>query len=184
VIEKVKTYAIVLLIAVAVVAVLWGWYKPSQNVQPAKTYTEAPKEKIVEKIKTVMVPGPERIVTIEKETAAKKLELPEWVKGPDKQIIANAEIQPYEGKQSALAVLDTKTGEGSIIVKPLSRSLFQFQNRKEIGLRYGVSSAAGQGAEMYGRWTFVRVGAFKGALYGEINNRPEGKAMLDVRYEW
>jgi len=187
-IEKAKTYALIVLVCIAIGAMLWGWYKPAPlAVQPQKEYVVAPEQKIVEKIKKVLVPGPERIVTIEKKVVSEKLDLPDSIKNDDsKQVIANAEIQPYKGKTSVVTILDTKTGEGQTITKQLAPPLFAFENTKEIGIRYGLSTKADRPREgvLYGRWTFFRVGNFKLAGYGEINTSSEAKALIDTRYEW
>jgi len=184
-IQKYKHILISILIVLLGASALWGWFRPNPPGASKTEYIPVPQEKIVTKIKTVTVPGPERIVTIDKPTIVEKLKLPDWLKeDKDKQVIANADIVPHKGHTSAVAIIDVKTGEAQILAKQLPPPFFDFEQTKEIGMRYGVSSDSGTAAAIYGRWTFARVGNIKAALYGEIDNDAKGKAQLDLRYEW
>jgi hypothetical protein len=76
------------LLLTATASALYFFYKkpPATNTT---TYVNVPQIKEVIKIKRVEVPGPERIVTIEKQTIVEKLGLPEWVRtNADEQAIA------------------------------------------------------------------------------------------------
>jgi hypothetical protein len=153
-----------------------------------ETYTPAPEIKETVKIKRVEVPGPEKIITIEKEKVVERLKLPDDIgKNPDKQIVATAVVEPYEGKTNAVAVMDTKTGEGSISVKQEPLPTFAFKNEKAIGGRAGyVSDKDGirQQVDFYGHYTFLRVWRVHVGVYGEVNSRPEGKTAVDISYRW
>jgi len=176
------TRIIFLIAVIAGASALWGWFHP--KVVTNTEYVNAPVEKIVTKIKRVEVPIT-KVITYEKPIIVEKLKLPDWLKtDADKQVIANAEIQPYEGKTSAVAILDTKSGEAQIIAKQKPLPFFEFKNEKEIGVRYGYASTGLPEADIYGRWTFARVGSLHSALYVEGNTKPEGKAMVEVSYRW
>lgn len=153
-----------------------------------ETYTPAPEIKEVVKIKRVNVPGPKEIVTIEKEKVVERLHLGDEIgKNPDKQIVATAVIPPHEGDTNAVAVMDTRTGEGSISIKQEDPALFAFVNKKEIGGRFGYAtdeSGVKQVVDAYGRWTVLRVWNIHLGIYGEVNSRPEGKTAVDISYRW
>lgn len=154
----------------------------------SEAYTPAPEIKEVVKIKRVEVPGPEKIITIEKEKVVEQLHLGDEIgKNPDKQIVATAVIPPHEGDTNAVAVMDTRTGEGSISIKQEDPPLFAFQNKKEIGGRFGYvtdESGVKQVVDAYGRWTVLRVWRVHVGIYGEVNSRPEGKTAVDISYRW
>jgi hypothetical protein len=76
--------------------------------------------------------------------------------------------------------LTPSTGETRIFVQPKRLSLLGFENEKEIGIRYGLRPEY----DLYGRWTFLRVGSFYGALYAEANTAPEANVMFEVSYRW
>lgn len=160
--------------------------KPSTVNQQA--YTPAPEIRETVKIKRIEVPGPERIVTIEKEKVVEKLQLPDEIgKNPDKQVIATAKIPPHEGDTNAVAILDTKTGEGSIEVKQEDPAFFAFINKKAVGGRYGYaadSNGAKQQVDFYGHWTIARVWRVHLGVYGEVNSKPEAKTAVDISYRW
>ncbi len=185
--DRLKRTALYMLLILASASAVYGWFfRPAQTVTKTE-YVNVPQEKVVTKIKTVTVAGPERIVTIDKPIVVEKLKLPAWVaQDQNKQVIANADIEPHKGHVSAVAILDTQTGEAQILAKELPQKFLGFENTREIGMRYGFSSetASGREAQIYGRWTFARVGNVKIAGYVEANTRPDGKALLDVRYEW
>lgn len=139
------------------------------------------------KIKRVEVPI-ERIITIEKEKVVEKLKLPDEIaKDPDRQVIATTKVPAYEGDTNVVAVVNTKTGEGSMVVKQEPMSTFAFENKKELGGRFGyVAGESGlkQQVDCYGRWTVVRIGRVHVGVYGEINSKPAGKMAVDLSYRW
>lgn len=128
-----------LIITLAFVSAIWAWYG-EHNKPPISNTVYVPVKEIkeVEKIKRVEIPGPERVVTIEKQVVVEKLKLPDWIKtDANKQVIATAEIEPFEGKTNAAAILDTKTGASEIIAKQIPLSFAAFENKKELGVRAG-----------------------------------------------
>ena len=184
-----KTVLIVLccILAIACASLAYFHLKTPPTVN-TETYTPAPEIKETVKIKRVEVPGPEKIITIEKEKVVEKLHLGDEIgKNPDKQIIATATIPPHEGDTNAVAVMDTRTGEGSISVKQEDPPLVAFLNKKEIGGRFGYTtdeSGVKQVVDAYGRWTVLRVWKIHLGVYGEVNSRPEGKTAVDISYRW
>jgi hypothetical protein len=184
--SKIVMMAITILAVFAAVAAISGWYTSLPKV--LTQWLPAPQVKIVEKIKRIEVPV-EKIITIEKEVVVEKLKLPDWIKNDaNKQIIATAEIDPYEGKTNTAALFDTKTGVGEIIAKQQSMPLFGLENKKGIGIRYGYNTAVnGMVPEVYGRWDFLRVGNIHTGIYAEESagdGKSNGKIMLNIEYRW
>jgi len=183
-----KTVAIIVLCVAGLIcgSLAYFHFKKPVTVN-AEQYTAAPEIKQTVKIKRVEVPI-EKIVTIEKQVVVEKLKLPDEIgKNPDKQVIATAVVEPYEGKTNAVAIVDTKTGEGSISVKQEPLPLFAFKNEKAIGGRYGyVADEDGmkQQVDFYGHYTFMRVWRVHVGVYGEVNSKPEGRMALDISYRW
>jgi hypothetical protein len=185
--KKIISGIIALVIVLAVASSVYNWYA-DQN-KPAVSqcaYIPAPQPKIITKIKRVEVPGPERIITIEKEVVVDKLNLPDWVKtDANKQVIAVAEIQPYEGKTNAAAILDTKTGASEIIAKQIPLSFFGFENKKEIGIRAGYTTDGfAPRSTVFGRWQFLRVGNVHLGIYGEGNSGGEAVGQIELNYKF
>lgn len=187
---KIKTYllnnklsALLLIIAlVAVSSAVWNWYHPQIKTLTKTEYQTVEKEKIVEKIRTIRVPGPKEVVTIEKKVIVEKLGIAPV--SDDEEIIGNADVEPSEGGTSVIAVLDTVTGESRIVAKEKPLSLFGFPSDVEAMVRYGLTTRGGQGAELAARWQFLRIGAFRLGAYGEISSQPEAKGMLEVAYKF
>lgn len=163
------------LLILAMASAVYFYYSDRQKPTPSQsTYMPAPEIKEVVKVKKVEVPGPEKIVTVEKEVVVEKLKLPPSVQAPEKQIVATASIEPYEGKTNAVAVMDTKTGESEIIVKQEPLSLFGFVNKKELYARAGYSTSWDTQISVGGRWQFLRIGKIK------IGTFAEGKASFST----
>lgn len=182
-----KIYLTVLgcLLILMISAGLYSWYSeppaPSSTVQ----YIQVPQIKEVVKIKRVEVPGPEKIVTIEKKVLVEKLKLPDWFLDETEQAIATAVIAPYEGQTNVVATLNTETGAGNIIAKQERLPLFAFEDKKEAGVRAGVSSDKwDKKATIFGRWQFLRVGSTHLGLYGEANSDGEGVAQVEFTYRF
>ncbi len=170
--------AVVVLAALGIGAAL-GWYGKPADIRALPVWNEAQPVKTVTKIKTVKVPGPKEVITIEKEKIVEKLKLPDWVKDDvNQQAIATAEIPPYEGKTNAVALLNTQDGSSRIIAKQMPLPFFDVPNEWEIGGGYGIDTHGQQMAQIDARWTFLRLGDIRVAGYIEGNSRPEGKAMI------
>lgn len=167
---------------------LWNWYHPKEGASSPQ-WTPAPQIKEVVKIKRVEVPGPEKIITIEKERVVQEIGLPESIStDPYKQVVATATIPPYKGQTDVVAITDTQSGASEITTKQKPLPLFGFPNEKELGARVGIGTSGEKMMDIYGRWTFFRVGSWHLGIYGEgtATDRQEtrGKASLDVSYRW
>lgn len=166
---------------------LYTWYSDQFKFPVSQVeYIKQPEIRTVIKIKRVEVPGPARIITIEKKDVVETLKLPDWIKNDiNKQVIATAEIPPYEGKTNAVAILDVKTGAGDIVAKQVPLPLFAFENKIRIGGLVGFStrdsdsSLTGQGQVS---WIFFRIGKLHTQVYGEVGR--DQKGMVGAYYEF
>lgn len=179
-IDKIKNYLIFALMLIAIASLVWSWYKPAE----VKTeYVTVPQIKEVVKIQRVEVPV-EKIITIEKDRIIEKIKLPDWIaKDSDKQVTATGTIGAYEGETDIVSVIDVKTGEGSLSVSLKPLPFISFENDKEIGIRYGVTTK-GMQTDIYGQWDFLRIGRVHVGVYGEVNSLSQGKAMTNISYKW
>lgn len=176
-----------LLFVMAAISSVYNWYKAQHKPTVSNTeYVPVPEIKTVTKIKRIYVPGPERIITYEKEKIVQKLKLPNWVaQDADEQIIATGEIEPYEGKTDVVATLNTKSGAGNIIAKQRPLSFLAFENKKEVGARAGYTTDEfKQLITVFGRWQFFRVGAVHAGLYAEGNSQGEAIGQLELNYKF
>jgi hypothetical protein len=183
-IKEIRNIMLLALIVVAAGSAIYAWYKPPSIVTNTE-YVKVPEIKTVTKINRVEVPGPTKIVTIEKKVVTEKLKLPDWIKSDaNLQIIATAEIPPYKGTTNAVAVLDVKEGDSEIIVKQVPLPLFGFENDREVGIRAGYGIKDATEATIYGRWTFMRVGNFHLGAYGESNSQGDAKIQAELSYRF
>jgi len=180
---KIVIVVLVILLGVATGSALYHWYsKPPFNTVE---YIKVPEIKEVIKIKRVNVPGPERIVTIEKQVIVEKLGLPEWIRtNEDEQAIATASIAPYRGKTNAVALLNTKTGVGQIIAKQEPLSLFGFVNDREVGIRAGVNFKGEPETTVYGSWNFARIGNAHIGIYADASSTGQAKGQMSVGFRF
>ena len=179
--------AAAVLAVLAITAAIVSWYRAEHPPVTSKTeYVNVPQIKTVTTIKRIPVTV-EKVITIEKQVVVEKLKLPEQIaKDVNKQVTATGEVAPYEGKTNVVAVIDVKSGESQIVAKQVPMSFFDFESKKEIGVRYGYGSASkvNMEADIYGRWDFVRVGNVHVGVYGEVNTNGDGKAMISAGYRW
>ena len=167
--NKIIVVVVMLLLLLAAISATYAWYK-ELNKPPVSQieYVKVPEIKEVVKIRKVEVPGPERVVTVEKIKIVEKLNLPEWfAKDTDEQAIATGEVQPYEGKTNVVATLNTKTGVGGLIMKQEPLSFVGFVNEKEIYGKVGYTTSKKVETTLGGRWLFARVGSIKIGAYAE-----------------
>lgn len=184
---KAMEFVIFGVVGVALCSAGYDWYR-SRPIMNTENWMPAPEVKETVKIKRIMIPGPKEIVTIEKPVVVEKLKLPDVIaQDANKQILATGEVPPYKGKTSIAAVMDTKEGSTQIIARQQPLPLIAFESEKEIGARGGYAvgkDGSTPRGDIYGRWTFLRVGSAHAAFYGEANTRAEAKAMFDLSYRW
>ncbi len=183
-VEKYIINAAIVIVAIAICVAIWNWYRPlTQPVQ--KEYTAAEPIPAAAKIKTQFVPV-KKIIALDKKQASQKLKLPQAIAGDEqKQIIATALIPATDttGKTDIVAVLDTEQGTTELLTKQQPLSFVGFENKKAIGVRCGISTDTRE-ADIYGRWDFLRTGSVHWGLYGEVNSRGDGKAMISAEYRF
>ena len=184
--KTIVTAIYALVITLALMSALYAWYG-ERNKPPVSQTVYIPVDQIkeVEKIKRVEVPGPEKIVTIEKKVIVEKLKIPDWFLDETEQAIATGVIAPYEGKTNVVATLNTETGVGNIIAKQMPQPFMSFENKKELGVRAGYTTDGAKAhTSIYGRWNFMRVGNVHMGMYGEVNSEGAGIAQIDINYRF
>jgi len=168
---------------IACVAAYTGWHREIPVLSRTE-YLTVPELKPAANIPRVRVPV-KAVVTLAKKAAAEKLQIPEpLAKDDNQQVIATATLPPYEGHTSTITMIDTSTGESRIIARQEPLSFFALENKKEVGLRYGLTSAINSEADLYGRWEFLRIGSTHLGVYGELTSLGEYRAMISITYRW
>jgi hypothetical protein len=167
---KIKIIAGVILffLLLALVSATYAWYTEKNKPPVSKIeYIKVPEIKETIKIKRVEVPI-EKIVTIEKEVLVEKIKMPDWFRtDTNKQAIATAVIDPYEGNTNAVAVVDTQSGIGEIVVKQEELSFVGFANDKQLYAKAGYSTNKETQVSVGAEWKFVRLGKIKVGVFGE-----------------
>jgi hypothetical protein len=186
-VEKYIINAAIVIVAIAICVAIWNWYHQPQPAQ--KTYTTAAPIPAAAKIKKQIVPV-KKIIVLDKKQASKKLMLPDAVaQDNNTQILATAQIPETDttGKTDIVAVMDTGSGATEIISKQQPQSFFAVINQKAIGIRLGINggiTSFEREADIYGRWDILRTGAVRWGLYGEVNSRGDGRAMISAEYRF
>jgi hypothetical protein len=161
-----------------------------------KPWTSAPQvavqaveSKVVTKIERVMVPGPERIVTIEKVKYVEKVPgalTPATIADNSAHVVASAKIPPSPAGGTASAILRVQDGVGVGTIEYLPAKTPFFALQKEFGVRGGVGTGGLILGELYARP--VRVGPISVEIraFGMRNDRSGadfGAAIMgDMRF--
>ena len=149
----------------------------------AKVFTAAAPIPSVAVVPQITVPM-KRLTVYDKPALAKKVKLPAVItETPANQVTATATLPASEG-YDVLAFTNTSTGASSIVAMPKPRPFLAIESAKEVGIRYGLSTRAGQGGDVYGRYSFLRIGGAHLALYGEASTDPSAKIMAELSYRW
>ncbi len=188
--ERIKTIGTIIFGIAAVIVCLsvYDWYH-QQKQTARKDYTTAAPIPAAKNINTTQIPV-KKIIALDKKQASQKLKLPQAIAGDEqKQIIATALIPATDttGKTDIVAVLDTDKGTTELLTQQQPLTFWGFENKKAIGLRYGISAdtaSFNREADIYGRWDVLRTGSVHWGLYGEVNSRGDGKAMISAEYRW
>lgn len=138
-----RTKTLLLLGALGMLALIF-WMRfvkmPAPEPKEPGPLVNTPEPKIVERVKRVYVPGPERIIYLEKEDLSAKLEMPE-LKKETGDPIAVARIPPHRGPTTAIAVLDNTTGETRILARQEPLPFLEWKKEFRLQGRYLFSGA-------------------------------------------
>lgn len=158
--------------------VLWRWYAPEPPITPSTYVTAAPTRPALPKTE---IPAP-MVKALPKTAASKKLDLPaEIAADPAQQILDAVTVPPTKGGATAIAVLDTRSGETRTIVREKPRPLFGFEKGGAAGIRYGASND-GTAVALFVRQDVARVGNLYLSGYAEAGR--DARAMVEVSYRW
>ena len=141
--KKYLNYSQTIALVGCIAFILWLRYAPptspsyTPDAGPVVT-APVPKvvEKIIERLKVVTKPGPERIVFIQKEPLAAKLEMPELLSTAD-NVLSVATVKPHTGSTTVVSTL-SPTGEGRILLRQEPPKFWDL--KKEFGVRAGFGS--------------------------------------------
>jgi hypothetical protein len=183
---------IVLLVFIGLLAIAYLRFapdslKPWTNApQPAQ---QAQESRVVERIERVLIPGPERIRTIEKIKYIEKLPgalTPATMADNTAHVVASAKIPPSPAGGTASAILRNVdgVGVGSIEYKPATPPFFAVQ--KEFGVRAGMGTGGLVLGEIYARPLRVGPVTVEVRGYGKRDDRSGadfgGAAIVDYRF--
>lgn len=171
-------------VALAVIAAgLHAWRTRPAPLAPAAYTAPLPERTVAE------VPRAE--VVVKKVVAYDKARLVQAVPAlapalapESRQAIANARIPASRGGASVVAVLDTDTGESTIVARELPPPLVEFQGDGAVGIRYGITSDLRKEGTLYARANVLRVSNVHLGAYAEINDEAEAKAQASIEYRW
>jgi hypothetical protein len=177
-----------ILILIVLVVFLWLSARLMSEVRDLTTteFRRVPQIREVTRIRTVTVPGPKKIVILDKAEVVKKVDgVPaEIAASTDKQIPATAAIPESRNGVDVISVIDTKTGESQIIAKERPAPLFQLRRDAALGVRYGFNYKGEQTGTVYGRYDFLRVKNVWLSVHGEVSVPGDARAQIGAEYRW
>lgn len=164
-----KRYFPIIIVILAILSLVYGRLHPTIQLVNVKV----PVIKEVEVLKKIYVPVVQ-IRVIEKERVVEVLKLPEWVSNDSEiQVLTAGKVVPYVGHTQVTSLINTQTGEGSLIETQLLLSPFAFENVLSVGVGYGLRGWE-ENYSFRTEWEFMRIGKLRIELFGEVNTRPEG----------
>ena len=146
--------------ALALFSAIWMWYHPKTVTQAHETVVlKSVPGQTIYRVKNCIVEGP----------------TPSTGAIP----VASGVVPVSLWGGEVVTNLTPSNGEMTISYTPKTKPLFGFENDKEIGIRYNALQGS-----VFGRWTFVRVGSFYGALYVEGATDRHAFAGAELSYRW
>lgn len=187
--RKYSTPFLLIALAGCIAFILWLKYAPT----PPPAYPSAPGPaavapvpkpivRTIERVRRVVVPGPPRIVYLDKPRLAAALRFPELAETSD-NVLAVATIPPSSGNTTAAALLNQE-GETRLIYRREPPSFLAV--KREMGVRAGLVTGGGVLGEFYVRP--ARIGPVevevRGFVRQEVSRGADAGAcvLLDWRF--
>lgn len=176
-----------LLVPLILVAAIVAWYSPSP-VPPGPDFTQPPaiKGTDVPKEDKPLASGKVRVIPKKKVKDAVK-QFPKELEPDEVEVLDTAELPATENGYKVISSINTTTGESKLLTKENSPPLFAFENKKRVGIGYGIGTQ-GTTAKVLGEWSFLRVGNAHVSVQGEIKattaSSPEATASVLVDYRF
>lgn len=154
--NKLKLYGPWALALLGLFSAIWSWYHPKYESDGT---TRTVYQNVTKNVtKTVPVACPNGVI---RGTGADFV-IPASQTGSFEPVLSEGDVPASQGGFDLKTTLSPTTGEVTIWAKPTPRAFFGFENDQEIGIRYNLTEG-----QLFGRWTFVRVGSFYGSAYAE-----------------
>lgn len=173
----------------ALTSAVVNWYSNTPKI-PSTVYVTAPPIPSLGPVPKVDLKVPS-VKIIPKEIVVTKLpKLPDSVKtNSDIEVLNTATTPSSEAGFNIVSTINKKDGSTEILISEKERSLFEFVNKRRVGVAYGVTTTGGaQTARVSGEWSFLRVGSAYVTAQAEIRSKQlqntEGAAYIGVDYRW
>lgn len=157
------------LLVLVTVLYAWSWTHQGERVEMVKVQVP----EYITRIERVEVPGPERIVVREKVKVVHEAALPpEIADDPDKQVAEVAECAPNDGSTTVASVIDTRTGETTMYVRPERPAFFSTRpltTKHALGLDIGKDEVFYTHIGGHYRYTWFRAGRFHSSFELSVN---------------
>jgi len=183
--NRVFTHTGLLVLAIGAAIIYMKYVRPAMPTYvrvPGETHF-VPVPQVVQKIKTVTVPGPERVVLVPSATVAEKMRWPEL--GKD-NVLAVGEVPPHRGKTSVAAIADItdNTMTTRLVMRPEAMPFIGLEREWHGGLWYGVVGRNTIQAEI--EFLPIRIGpvfpSVKGVVGIESGGEVNGQILVGVRF--
>ena len=180
----------------AIAAALWQYFMPQIRTVTTTQFKAVPQIRETVKLQRVTVPGPPQLVTIDKQQVAERLDLP-WLvesgtgdRGPvtgnpkDLQIVATSDLPESRSGYQEVAVVNTATGETTLVAKEKELPWFRFVNKGQVSLWYGYDQRLLPTGDLEGRWQFLQIKKAGLALRGNLETGGDAQLQAGIIYEW
>lgn len=102
----------------------------------------------------------------------------------DLQVTATAELPRSDNGTQVISVINTQTGESTIVAKETPAPWFQFRNDRAIGVRYGLNQHLVNVGNVYGKWGFLRIKSIWLSTYADLATGGDAQLQLGAEYRW
>jgi len=182
----------------AIAAALWQYFMPQIRTVTTTEFKAVPQIRETVKLQRVTVQGPARLVTIDKQQVAEKLELP-WLlesgdsldprppvpgHASDLQVVATSDLPESRAGYQEVAVVNTATGETTLVAKEKELPWFRFVNKGQASLWYGYDQRLRNVGDLEGRWQFLQIKKAGLALRGNLETGGDAQLQAGIIYEW
>jgi len=169
--KKVMVISYIVVLSFVTVYLCWLYYSQEPKIVEVEkvVYKEIEKPKYITKIRKIYVKVPEVQVLEKEKIVEKEKDLPEWLKSATEQVIlAVGEVPSHKGKTKVFSLLNTKTGEGSLIYKPLPyrQPFFEFKRDLRIGAGWDFIKQSGIGRLDF---DFMRISKINFSIISEVH---------------
>lgn len=178
------SFKILLGVITAFLILVIVWWQESPVQKPIGSWQTLPPSKVLETVQSDIIKPPKGLPVYTSSAKSKLILPPEIQKDPVVHVVTAVNLRSNEQDQAIAVLYDENTGKVTTVVEAIEPKLFEFEQRGEAKIIYGVTSQNTKIGILVVHEDFFSIKDIHFGAEGSINTNGIGFAGVSTSYKW